>query len=425
MASTVPNIINPPQFSSQPGVPVAVTSVPTYSASQLYNYGDVVTYNGEYFVNFYSYGQTAPAPEGAYVITTDSLVSGIFGGTFTNPQPVVAYWALMGSFIPDPHAFNTANVFNYAEGDVVYYPDNCPGQTFKFMKSPQVLFTALQLEALRRGLNLLTLSGNDLYQSAPDLFWRLLGVFPIPLQVIYESAQATVPIDPCWSPLNTINPFSFSTVGGNSYLNTFTGLIDSLLKNPLPAVQPQNTVATSLVVSPTSLTMGISEEINYSRLITGDQNTENYYYSLTPDWTTNSTLKVVSSNTAVVIAGLVASGLPYPVLRITGVSNGSATITLTTNDGSNLSAIINVIVSTPGITPKTIALTVGQTATITQSGIPPFSFVSSSPTVATVTNNGTNITTVTALAVGVSTINCYNGTQVNAFQCPVTVTAVL
>ena len=152
---------------------------------------------------------------------------------------------------------------------------------------------------------------------------------------------------------------------------------------------PINTTALSINKTSTTLNKGATETLTVTR---------------TPSSVSYPTLTWSSSNTSV--ATVNSSGV------VTAVGNGTATITVTTTDGTNISKTCSVTVKTPvtGVTvsPTTLTLNVGGTytlaKTISPSGASNQNVVwsTNNTSVATVDSSGK----VTAVAKGTCTITC-------------------
>ncbi|WP_051624058.1 Ig-like domain-containing protein [Clostridium akagii] len=109
-------------------------------------------------------------------------------------------------------------------------------------------------------------------------------------------------------------------------------------------IEPSATLATGISLDKTSLDMKIGD-------------TSNLTATVTPDNATNKTVKWTSSDTS--IATVDANG------KVTAVKQGSATITATTQDGSNQSATCTINVKNPvdGNALLTVTMTDGQQRT--------------------------------------------------------------
>jgi len=408
MASTVPNIINPPQFS-QPGVPVALADVPRYSSTQTYNYGDVVTFNGQYYMNFYNSSQLCPPPTGVYVITLDSLKTGAFGGTYGSTNVPLGYWCLIGSSLILPTAYNTLNVAEYTVGTAVYYPDNYPGQTFQCVKSPADVIGKLIVEATARGFDLLKVSDYVLYEKYPDLFWRFLGLFPIPLQIIYDAAGAMVPIEQCWNALTTVNPYSFSPVAGDSYVNSFSGLINSLRASISRAVESNTILITGITFTPQPLLLTTGFTTNY---------TSPTNIAISPIYASNQRLSITSTNNNIVSVSSTYDPTSGNSFIARGVASGSASIILASTDGSDITTIVPVIVQDIVLTapPQPISVAVASTVQLVAQSSGALIYTSGSTAIATVSVGGL----VTGVASGNTTITISSG-SLTPLVVPITV----
>ena len=173
-------------------------------------------------------------------------------------------------------------------------------------------------------------------------------------------------------------------------------------------VKQQDILATSISMNKTSLMLGINESFQLEATVY-------------PSNTTNNLVNWYSSNNEV--ATVSASGL------VRAIAKGSATITATTTDGSNLSASCEVTVSiipvsSLSLNKTNLTLDVDDTyqllATITPSNATykTLSWTSSNPAIATVSDNGL----VTPVSPGEATITATttDGTNLSA-SCQVTV----
>jgi len=161
---------------------------------------------------------------------------------------------------------------------------------------------------------------------------------------------------------------------------------------------PQNVIITNLELSTTSVSV-----IN--------EGTYQIEATITPNNATNKSLRYTSNNTS--IATVSSTGL------ITGISGGETTVTVTTQDGSNISKTIDVIVrqqiSNVELDISSASIDVGQNvmvnATITPSNayIKTLKWESSNESIATV-NNG--IITGVAPGVAVITATTQDGTLI-------------
>lgn len=100
-------------------------------------------------------------------------------------------------------------------------------------------------------------------------------------------------------------------------------------------VKAKTVLAEDLTLSKTSANLAVSESVQLTA-------------SLSPDNVTNKSLRWSSTNTSV--ASVSENGL------VTGISEGTAQIIVTTTDGSNLSAICNVVVEKQLVSIKAISL---------------------------------------------------------------------
>ena len=136
---------------------------------------------------------------------------------------------------------------------------------------------------------------------------------------------------------------------------------------------------------------------------------------------TNRNVTWASSNTSV---ALVSSGI------VTGVAAGTANITVTTQEGGKTATCVvtvgNVPVTGVSLNKATTSINVGASETLIPTILPSnatnknVSWYSSSPSIATVSNNGT----VTGVAAGMSTIFVLTQDGSKVAQCAVTVTSV-
>ncbi|MBR4830134.1 MAG: Ig-like domain-containing protein, partial [Muribaculaceae bacterium] len=178
------------------------------------------------------------------------------------------------------------------------------------------------------------------------------------------------------------------------------------------AVTVNNVLASSVIVTPSSLTLDIGES---------SQVTATVY----PANTTDKTVTWTSDNPA--IATVSVDGV------VTAVSPGTVNITATTTDGSNLSATCKVTVNERQATSivldkSSLSLYVSQTSQLTATVYPAdtgnktVAWTSSNPSVATVDQNGL----VTALVAGNATITATttDGSDLSA-TCAVTVNNML
>ena len=172
---------------------------------------------------------------------------------------------------------------------------------------------------------------------------------------------------------------------------------------------PINTTALSINKTSTTLNKGATETLTVTR---------------TPSSVSYPTLSWSSSNTSV--ATVNASGV------ITAVGNGTATITVTTTDGTNISKTCSVTVRTPvtGVTvsPTSLSLNAGSTYTLTKTIAPStasnqnVTWSSSNTSVATVNSSGV----VTAVGNGTATITCASSENSSLKgTCSVTVTTAV
>ena len=173
--------------------------------------------------------------------------------------------------------------------------------------------------------------------------------------------------------------------------------------------------------------LATSISLNKTSATITEGNTTQLIATVLPTNATNRTVTWKSSNTSV--ATVNSNGL------VTGISAGSATITATTNDGTNLSASCAVTVQASVIYATSISLnetsaelTSGNTLQLTATVLPSnatnktVTWSTSNSNVATVNNNGL----VTAIAPGSATITARttDGTNLSA-TCIVTVSSYL
>lgn len=178
-------------------------------------------------------------------------------------------------------------------------------------------------------------------------------------------------------------------------------------------IDPNAVLATSIGLNKTSLDMAVGQ-------------TDTLIPTITPDNATNKSVKWTSSDST--IATVDNTG------KVTSIKAGTATITATTTDSSNLSASCTVNVKNPdvlasGITlnKSTDSINIGSTdkltATITPSNVTTMGviWVSSDTSVATVDSNGN----VKGVKAGTATITAttVDGTKLSA-TCTVTVNAI-
>jgi len=183
--------------------------------------------------------------------------------------------------------------------------------------------------------------------------------------------------------------------------------------DPAPTYPPTTVAVTGVTVAPTTLTIGVGETSAALVATVAPANATNKNVT----WSTSDATKATVSGGAV-----------------TGVAVGTATITVTTVDGSKTATCaVTVVAAVPvtavALNKNTLDLTVGGTETLTVSYTPndatnkSVTWASSTPAVATVSSSGL----VTAVSAGTATITAtWAGSTVGnevKDECTVTVTA--